>query len=202
MPYNWETFTDSAICVVHYALGEAKRRQQTVVGTEHLLVGLLLEDDGKAACALKRHGVTLERVEAEHTQQSVSIKDVEESTTRLTLSKNGKRLLNRALYESRCRSRRLGTTETVDTEHLLLALLCANQTSTGYCLLLAVGVDIVRLRQELLNDLPEPAVSDLPMWILKLNEYIDRSHERHLYVLVAIGIGAIIVFLFSLLCPH
>ena len=48
--------------VVEYAIAEARRFDHTYVGTEHLLLGLLREQDGMAAQILGNLGLTLDRV--------------------------------------------------------------------------------------------------------------------------------------------
>jgi len=44
---------------------EAKAFEHTYIGTEHLLLGLLVEDEGPVARLLKRHGVELARTRKE-----------------------------------------------------------------------------------------------------------------------------------------
>ena len=51
--------------VVEYALGEARTLNHNYVGTEHLLLGLLLEQTGIAPHVLTRLGLGLKNVRAE-----------------------------------------------------------------------------------------------------------------------------------------
>jgi hypothetical protein len=53
-------FTESAGIVPHLAREEAERRHQYYLGPEHLLLGLLVEDDNPAVRELRAHGVHLE----------------------------------------------------------------------------------------------------------------------------------------------
>jgi hypothetical protein len=53
-------FTDSAGIVPHLAREEAERRHQYYLGPEHLLLGLLVEDDNPAVGEVRAHGVNLE----------------------------------------------------------------------------------------------------------------------------------------------
>ncbi|GHT79715.1 hypothetical protein FACS1894104_4870 [Actinomycetota bacterium] len=46
---SFDRFTDKARNVLALAQDEARQLQQTNVGTEHLLLGLLLEKEGLAA---------------------------------------------------------------------------------------------------------------------------------------------------------
>jgi hypothetical protein len=53
-------FTDAAGIVPHFAREEAERRHQYYLGPEHLLLGLLVEEDTSAVRELRAHGVELE----------------------------------------------------------------------------------------------------------------------------------------------
>jgi ATP-dependent Clp protease ATP-binding subunit ClpA len=57
-------FTHEAGIVPHLGREEAERRHQYYLGPEHLLLGLLVEDDNPAARLLRGHGLTLESVRA------------------------------------------------------------------------------------------------------------------------------------------
>ena len=57
--------TPRAKKVVELAVDEARRMNNTYIGTEHLLIGLLREGEGVAAGVLESLGVTLEKVRAE-----------------------------------------------------------------------------------------------------------------------------------------
>ncbi len=58
-------YTSSAKKVLELAMSEARELNHRYVGTEHLLLGLLLEEKGVAAQVLTEAGVTLERARAE-----------------------------------------------------------------------------------------------------------------------------------------
>ena len=58
-------YTERAQRVIILAQEEAKSRQETVVGTEHLLLGLLREGEGVAVKVLQALGVDLDRTRAE-----------------------------------------------------------------------------------------------------------------------------------------
>ena len=57
--------TNRAKKVIELAFEESRRMGHGYVGTEHLLIGVLLEDEGIAAHVLKDLGATLEKVRAE-----------------------------------------------------------------------------------------------------------------------------------------
>jgi ATP-dependent Clp protease ATP-binding subunit ClpC len=58
----FEWFTERARKVVVLAQEEARRMEHNYIGTEHLLLGLLREDEGVAARALGSLNVTLDEV--------------------------------------------------------------------------------------------------------------------------------------------
>jgi hypothetical protein len=53
-------FTDTAGLLPHLAREEAQRRHQYDLGPEHLLLGLLVEEDNPAVRELRAHGVPVE----------------------------------------------------------------------------------------------------------------------------------------------
>ena len=56
-----EEFTDLAKRVLHLAHEEAERMQQRMIGSEHVLLGLVEEENGVAGRALRDLGVDLDR---------------------------------------------------------------------------------------------------------------------------------------------
>ena len=60
----FERFTEKARRVVVYAQEEARMLNQNYIGTEHLLLGLIREQDGIAAKALESLNISLEDVHA------------------------------------------------------------------------------------------------------------------------------------------
>src|SRR5215211_5597503 len=61
----FERFTERATQVVVLAQDEARHLKHNYIGTEHLLLGLLLEEEGLAARVLASLYVTLEEVRAQ-----------------------------------------------------------------------------------------------------------------------------------------
>lgn len=149
----WQRFTNPATQVIHFAQEEAKRLDTNVVGTEHILLGLLREDEGVAARVLERLGVSLGRLHSELKQQSGASEGDAVGSTRLTLSPKAKIALENALKEARELNPRLGLLDYVDTEHLLLGLIRDNssEANTAVRLLESLGVERERLRKEILD---------------------------------------------------
>jgi ATP-dependent Clp protease ATP-binding subunit ClpC len=61
----FERFTDKARKVVMHAQEEARGLDHNYIGTEHLLLGLLLEDEGLASKVLVASGLTVDKVRSE-----------------------------------------------------------------------------------------------------------------------------------------
>jgi ATP-dependent Clp protease ATP-binding subunit ClpC len=57
--------TPRAKKVIEYAIGEAREQASSAVGTEHLLIGLMREDEGVAYEILRNFGLTLNRLRVE-----------------------------------------------------------------------------------------------------------------------------------------
>lgn len=131
------SYADRARRAILLAQEEAMRLQSGYVGSEHLLVGLLLDDGGVAARALQHLAVKLEAVRA--------LIEVESEWAPLAVSEpkltpEAKRILELAVVEAR-RFRRA----TVGTEHLLLALM-NEAKGAGATILWELGVDLHQAR--------------------------------------------------------
>jgi ATP-dependent Clp protease ATP-binding subunit ClpC len=61
----FEKFTERGRKVIIYAKEEAEKRQNDYLGTEHLLLAVLREEDGLPVAILKRMGVTREEIRME-----------------------------------------------------------------------------------------------------------------------------------------
>jgi ATP-dependent Clp protease ATP-binding subunit ClpA len=112
----FDRFTDRAKRVLALAQDEAIRFNHNYIGTEHLLLGLLREEEGVAARALQTLGAELEKAR----QAVVFIigrGDAAASPSEITLSPRTKKVIELAIDEAR----RLGT-KSVGTEHMLLGL--------------------------------------------------------------------------------
>lgn len=149
----WQRFTNPATRVIHFAQEEAKRLGMNVVGTEHILLGLVREGEGVAARVLERLGVSLGRVRSELNRQVGASEGHAVGSTRLTLSPKAKKALEYALQEARELNPKLGLLDFVDTEHLLLGLIREGSSSGSKAvrLLEGLGVDLERVRKEVMN---------------------------------------------------
>jgi ATP-dependent Clp protease ATP-binding subunit ClpC len=110
-----ERFTEKALKVIQLAKEEAKQMGSNVVGTEHLLLGLVQQGDGIAAKALVGIGVEPDKIR-EQIGNLIGIGEPFEGEVGLT--PRVKRVLELANEEAR----RQGVNY-IGTEHLLLGLL-------------------------------------------------------------------------------
>ena len=61
----FEKFTERGRKVIIYAREEAEKRQNDYLGTEHLLLALLREEEGISAAIIKKMGISIEEVRME-----------------------------------------------------------------------------------------------------------------------------------------
>lgn len=138
----FEGFTERARRVVVLAQEQARGLQHNYIGTEHLLLGLLAEQEGLAADVLEGLGVTFERVREQVVQM---IGRGEESTEqmRIPFTPRAKKVLELALRERL----ELGHRE-IDTEHILLGLLRENESVASRILRERFDLRPQRIRRE------------------------------------------------------
>ncbi|HUJ55372.1 MAG TPA: Clp protease N-terminal domain-containing protein [Gaiellaceae bacterium] len=114
----FERFTERARYVIVLAQDEARALKHNYIGTEHLLVGLLREQEGIGARVLESLGVTLDDVRP-RVVDLVGRSDPENVTTgQIPFTPRAKKVLELSLRESLA----LGH-DSIGTEHLLLGLL-------------------------------------------------------------------------------
>lgn len=139
--YMFSGFTESANRSINHAIQVASELGHTFIGSEHLLYGLLLEENSVAATFLKKKGI-----EKEVIFNKLVAGDGRGEKTRLSpnhLTPRAKGVLERAVQEAR----KLGHGY-VGTEHILLAIL---SQPDGYAILFLqeMGADTAAFYQEL-----------------------------------------------------
>jgi ATP-dependent Clp protease ATP-binding subunit ClpC len=110
-----DKFTKRARRVLTYAQEEATRLNHNYIGTEHLLLGLIREEEGLAAKVLRDLGVEQARVR--QVVEDIVGRGQATPGTRLNLTPRTKRVIELAVDEAR----RMGH-HYIGTEHLLLGL--------------------------------------------------------------------------------
>jgi ATP-dependent Clp protease ATP-binding subunit ClpC len=116
MPSRFEKFSERARRVLTLAQEEAQHFNHTYIGTEHILLGLLREDEGVGAKVLANLGVGLNK--ARSAVEFIIGRGEKPSTGEIGLTPRAKRIIELAIDEAR----HLGHNY-IGTEHLLLGLL-------------------------------------------------------------------------------
>jgi ATP-dependent Clp protease ATP-binding subunit ClpC len=136
----FERFTERARQVVVLAQDEARVLKHNYIGTEHLLLGLLREEEGLAARVLERMDVTLEDVRSQ-VARVIGPGD-EVASGQIPFTPRAKKVLEYSLREARS----LGSNY-IGTEHILLGIARENE-GVASRILLQFGVDAEKLRDE------------------------------------------------------
>jgi ATP-dependent Clp protease ATP-binding subunit ClpC len=139
-------FTPRAQQVLALARKEADRLNHNVLGTEHLLLGLIKLGQGVAVNVLIRMGLDLDTVRLE-VEKSVGTGGDQKVIGNIPFSPRVKKVLGLAQKEAK----KLGHTY-VGTEHILLGLLVEGD-GTAARVLKELDVDIEQARQEILKEL-------------------------------------------------
>jgi hypothetical protein len=130
--------------VVVLAQEEARHFNHNYIGTEHLLLGLLREDEGVAARALTSLNVTLDDVR-EQVESIVGTYQEEGPGGQVSFSPRSKKVLELALREAL----QLGHNY-IGTEHILLGLV-RERKSLASKILLNLGVDPKKVREKVVE---------------------------------------------------
>jgi ATP-dependent Clp protease ATP-binding subunit ClpC len=160
--YPFERFTERAKKVLTLAQQEAERSGHTYIGTEHLLLGLLVEAHGLGARALVNLGVDLDRAR-QAIDAALSRPEVTTRAGHIIPTSRVKRVIEIAFEEAR----RMGHNY-VGTEHLLLGLLLEGEGIAANVLqdlgvtLDAARAEIERLLQAGPAESPTPQVATPP----------------------------------------
>jgi ATP-dependent Clp protease ATP-binding subunit ClpA len=147
----FERFTERARQVVVLAQGEARALKHNYIGTEHLLLGLLREEEGLAARVLESLDITVEEVRAQ-VARIIGHGDEPPTASQIPFTPRAKKVLELALREAMA----LGHNY-IGTEHILLGVVRENQ-GVGARILLEFDADAETIRNEVLRVLGRHAV--------------------------------------------
>ncbi|BAS29121.1 ATP-dependent Clp protease ATP-binding subunit [Limnochorda pilosa] len=136
-------FTERAQKVVVLSQEEARRLGHNVVGTEHILLGLVAEGEGVAARALQQMGISLNGVRAE--VEKVIGRGENPPTGQIGFTPRAKRVLELAFDEAR----QLGHTY-IGTEHILLGLIREGEGVAAQ-VLRNMGADLDGVRKQVVE---------------------------------------------------
>ena len=140
---RFDKFTDHARRVLTLAQDEAQRFNHNYIGTEHLLLGLVREEDGTAARVLQNMRIDLAQVRTA-TEFIIGRGDIPVGGE-VGLTPRAKRVIELAISEARTLDHHY-----IGTEHLLLGLVHEGE-GIGAGVLESLGVNHARTRTEVLR---------------------------------------------------
>jgi ATP-dependent Clp protease ATP-binding subunit ClpC len=144
----FERFTERARQVVVLAQEEARTLKHNYIGTEHILLGLLREEEGLAARVLESLDITTERVRSQVVRIVGSGEEV--TSGQIPFTPRAKKVLELALREALS----LGHNY-IGTEHILLGLVRENE-GVAARILLDFDADSEKIRNEVIRMLSGP----------------------------------------------
>ncbi|HUV75750.1 MAG TPA: ATP-dependent Clp protease ATP-binding subunit [Dehalococcoidales bacterium] len=149
MASRFEKFSERARRVLTIAQEEARQLNHNYIGTEHILLGLVREEEGVAAKVLINLGVALSKVRS--AVEFIIGRGEKASTNETGLTPRAKRVIELAIDEAR----NLGHNY-IGTEHLLLGLLREGE-GVAAGVLDSLGITLERVRAEATNVLSQGA---------------------------------------------
>jgi ATP-dependent Clp protease ATP-binding subunit ClpA len=163
----FERFTERARQVVVLAQDEARALKHNYIGTEHILLGLLREEEGLAARVLESLDVTVEEVRAQ-VERTIG-RGEQPPTGQIPFTPRAKKVLELALREALT----LGHNY-IGTEHILLGLARENR-GVAARILLDLDVDAEKVRNEVITMLSGPSPGTVGP---EFQELVDNVRAR------------------------
>ncbi len=154
MTSRFEKFSERARRVLTSAQEEAQALNHSYIGTEHILLGLIREDEGVAVKVLLSLGVTLNKVRS--AVEYIIGRGEKSGTGEMGLTPRAKRVIELAIDEAR----HLGHNY-IGTEHLLLGLLHEGE-GVAAGVLESFGITLERARTETSRILSQSAAKGKP----------------------------------------
>jgi ATP-dependent Clp protease ATP-binding subunit ClpC len=183
----FERFTERARQVVVLAQDEARGLSHNYIGTEHILLGLLREEEGLAAKALDELGVTVEEIRNQ-VARIVGQGD-EVATGQIPFTPRAKKVLELALREALA----LGH-NWIGTEHVLLGLARENQ-GVAARILLDRGISAERIAESVLRRLGGEPVPGAYVTGFQQTVRLPAARRRRDLAAAAVGAGVFAVAL-------
>ncbi len=152
MPSRFEKFSERARRVLTLAQEEAQRLNHNYIGTEHILLGLIGEEEGVAARVLVNLGISLAKVRS--AVEFIIGRGEKASIGEIGLTPRAKRVIELAIDEAR----HLGHNY-IGTEHLLLGLLHEGE-GVAAGVLDSFGITLEQVRAEVVRVLSQGATKN------------------------------------------
>ena len=169
----WQRFTERARRAILLAQEEAGKMNSSHVGTEHLLLGLLRENEGVAAQVLLQTGLSLALIR-EEVEDEIDQNDAP-AGSEPKLTPRAKRVLELAADEARQMKHNY-----IGTEHLLLALI-REKDGVAAKVLRKLGLDLEKARQQVREYLGPETKEAIPpehKTYVVMEESEAREHEQ------------------------
>lgn len=155
----FDRFTERGRRVIIFAREEAEKRNNDYLGTEHLLLALLREEDGLPVLILKKMGLSIEEIRME-VERTLPVGTNVLTFGEIPFTPRAKKVLELAIEEARL----LGHNY-IGSEHLLLGILREEEGIAGK-ILRSLGANLLGARQLAIN------LSVRPSMVTK-----DRRHH-------------------------
>jgi ATP-dependent Clp protease ATP-binding subunit ClpC len=146
----FEKFTERGRKVIVYAREEAERLQNDYLGTEHILLGTLREEDGIPVAVLRKMGIDIDQIRME-VERNLPSSGNTLTFGDIPFTPRAKKVLEYAVEEARL----LGHNY-IGSEHLLLGLI-REEEGIGGKILRSFGVNLLGARQLVINYLRRAA---------------------------------------------
>jgi ATP-dependent Clp protease ATP-binding subunit ClpC len=168
----FERFTERARQVVVLAQDEARLLKHNYIGTEHLLLGLLREEDSPAWAALQSLGIELEAVRRRVTE--IIGPGDSEVTGQIPFTPRAKKVLELSLREAIS----LGH-DYIGTEHILLGIAREND-GVASRVMLGFGADADTVREAVIATVPVGSRPQRmpPQWRRRRRKFRALGHAR------------------------
>ena len=169
----FERFTERARQVVVLAQEEARELAHSYIGTEHILLGLLREEEGLAARVLVSTGITLERARG----QVVRIVGFGEEPSRsgqIPFTPRAKKVIELSLREALSVGH-----DYIGTEHILLGLVREDE-GVAMRILGELGADDETIRDEVLRTLGITRSDAKTVEVSLRTEFVTMSPEQRI----------------------
>ena len=166
MASRFEKFTERARRVLTLAQEEAQHFSHSYIGTEHILLGLVREEEGVAARVLTNLGVVLSKVRS--AVEFIIGRGEKPGSSEIGLSPRAKRVIELAIDEAR----HLGHNY-IGTEHLLLGLLREGE-GIAASVLDSFGITLEQARTEIVHVLSQSAPRARPTRVTSRTPALDQ----------------------------
>ena len=174
----FEKYTEKARRVIFFARYEASQFGSSAIEPEHLLLGLIREDQQIVRSFIHASHISTDQIKI-RIEKAFGLREKISASVDLPLSPNAKRVLQYAAEESN-----LLHHSHIGTEHLLIALL-RQEGTTAFEILTKLGFSVTSMRGELKHrtneisaELRKDRQYDLPILVKQMRELAKAMMEK------------------------